>query len=439
MTRRFTQHAEVAVGLTLTAIALTACGSSGSDETSEDKADGSSVTVDFWGWAPGYAEAVEAYNASHPDAKVTFTTTPPGSKGGYTKMFSAVKAGNGPCLAQVGYESLPSFMVEGALMDVAKYTGDTRSQFVDWSWNQVKLGDAVYGVPLDTGPMAMYYRKDIFEKHKIPVPATWDAFRSAAEQLHKADPKAYIANLAPGPDYNLAGLSWQNGGKWFSIEGDAWKVDVDGPKTQQVVSYWQELADRGLVTKDEAYGPKFFKNLQDGNVATWVSAVWASPIIQENAKASAGKWAVAPMPQWTPGGKTFGNEGGSSTAVLKGCKNPEKALEFATWLSTAPESLKILIPKTGIYPASKAGLEMPEVNKAEPFFDGQKIYDVFRESAAGTDTSWQWGPTTTQMTADLNDAFGKALTSGGSLGDAMDQTQKKTVDGLKAKGLTVTE
>lgn len=82
---------------------------------------------------------------------------------------------------------------------------------------------------------------------------------------------------------------------------------------------------------------------------------------------------------------------------------------------------------------------MPEVNKAEPFFGGQEIYDVFRESAAGTDTSWQWGPTTTQMTADLNDSFGKALTSGGSLGDALGQTQKKTVAGLEAKGLTVTE
>ncbi|WLQ52737.1 hypothetical protein P8A21_36940 [Streptomyces poriferorum] len=47
MTRRFIQHAGVAVGLALTAIALTSCGSGGSSETSKDKADGSSVTVDF--------------------------------------------------------------------------------------------------------------------------------------------------------------------------------------------------------------------------------------------------------------------------------------------------------------------------------------------------------------------------------------------------------
>src|SRR5699024_11354164 len=53
------------------------------------------------------------------------------------------------------------------------------------------LGE-LYALPMDSGPMAMFYNKDIFDEHDIDVPETWDQYLEAARDLQAADPDAYI-------------------------------------------------------------------------------------------------------------------------------------------------------------------------------------------------------------------------------------------------------
>ncbi|MFC4059940.1 ABC transporter substrate-binding protein [Planomonospora corallina] len=415
-----------------------ACGGedAGSAGTPERAAASGPVTLEFWGWAPGYDKSVELWNASHPDVKVVFNTVPSGGKGGYQKMFSAVKAGNAPCLAQVGFESVPTFLSEGALEDVSAHAAGAEGKFSDFSWNQVVYGGKVVGIPVDVGPQALFYRTDVFEKFEIDVPATWDEYRAAAEKLHRADPSYRIANLST-ESYWFAGLVSQAGGTWFDIQGDSWKVGIDGEASRKVAAYWQDLADRDLVATDAPWSPEWFKGLASGKTATVPGAVWMTGILAENAKDSKGKWAVAPMPQWQAGGASFGNEGGSTTAVLKGCEHPREATEFATWMSTDPASLANLITVTGIYPAATAGLELPEANQEVEFFGGQKIYDVFKAAAAATDPGWKWGPIMTQTDATFQDAFGKALQGDGTLAEALAAVQRKVVADFTAKGLSV--
>ncbi|MER6949132.1 sugar ABC transporter substrate-binding protein [Nonomuraea sp. NPDC000554] len=420
---------KAAAALLVVPLAVTACG--GNDPGSSS----SVIKLEFWGWAPGYDKSVERFNASHKDIQVTFNKLPSGGKGGYDKMFSAVKAGNAPCLAQIGFESVPTFLLENALEDVTGEAGSARGQFIPWTWNQVSIAGRTYGIPVDTGPTALYYRKDIFDKYRIEVPKTWDEYAKAAEKLRQADAKAYILNLR---SVDLAGLAWQNGARWFAAEGDTWKVTVNAAQTKQVTDYWQGLIDKKLVNvTDEGYGAAWWSALQSGKVATAIGAVWLHPLIAENAPGAKGKFAVAPMPQWRAGEKKFGNEGGSSTAVLKGCKNKKEAVEFATWMSTNPDSLKNLIKVTGIYPAATAGLSLPEVNTGVEYFGGQNIFKVFAEAAQNTDTSWQWGPTQSQFGADLTDAVNTAYSGKGTLPAQLDVLQTKTVEALKSKGLKV--
>ncbi|MEV0811190.1 extracellular solute-binding protein [Micromonospora sp. NPDC050200] len=419
----------MAAALLALPLAVTACGGNDNDSSSS----GGPVKLEFWGWAPGYDKSVELFNASHKDIQVTFNKLPSGGQGGYDKMFSAVKAGNAPCLAQVGFESVPTFLLEGALQNVTEETSSAKGQFVPWTWNQVSVAGKTYGIPVDTGPTGLYYRKDVFEKYGIAVPTTWDEYAKAAEKLHAADPKAYILNLKAT---DLSGLAWQKGAKWFGTEGDTWKVTVNGPETKQVADYWQGLVDKKLVnTTDE--GAAWWSSLQSGKVATAIGAVWLNPLIAENAPGAKGKFAVAPMPQWAAGEKKFGNEGGSSTAVLKGCKKKKEAVEFATWMSTNPDSLKNLIKVTGIYPAATAGLTLPEVNTGVDYYGGQNIFEVFAEAAQNTDTNWQWGPTHSQFGADLGEALGNAYAGKNTLPGAFDTVQEKAVAAMKSKGLKV--
>lgn len=70
----------------------------------------------------------------------------------------------------------------------------------------------VYALPMDSGPMALFYNKKVFDKYKIKVPTTWDEYLSAARALHKADPKVYIANDT-GDAGETTSLLWQAGSR----------------------------------------------------------------------------------------------------------------------------------------------------------------------------------------------------------------------------------
>ncbi|GAB7184772.1 trehalose/maltose ABC transport systems periplasmic-binding component [Kitasatospora sp. Ki12] len=420
----------------LTATALLAGCSSGGGQDSTGSASGP-VTLEFWGWAPGYDQVVETFNRSHPGIKVTFGKTASGSKGGYTKMLTAAKAGNAPCLAQVGYETLPSFAAAGALTDVTKYTAEAKGQFADWTWRQVTIDGKTYGVPVDTAPMALFYRKDLFAKYGIDKPpATWEEYAADAATVHAADPSVYLGDF--GNDaYNYAGLAWQAGARWFGTGGDTWQVSLGSDANKKVAGYWQDLLDRKLLKTDPSYDPSLYADLTDGKVLSDVNAVWNAPTLAASVKSGAGQWAVAPMPVWDAAKPVYGNDGGSATAVLKGCAHAKEAAEFATWMSTAADSVGDLIKVTGIYPAATSGLSNPALSQPDPFYGGQVIFDVFKGETAHVATDWQWGPTMTQTSTDLADGLGKAGTGGTTLPQVLADVQGRTVAGMKQQGLAV--
>lgn len=68
---------------------------------------------------------------------------------------------------------------------------DTGDQFFDFAWKQVTFGDTgVYAIPQDTGPMAMFYRKDLFEKYGVEVPKTWRSSQPSPRQYTNRIPRS---------------------------------------------------------------------------------------------------------------------------------------------------------------------------------------------------------------------------------------------------------
>ncbi|MFD8970816.1 extracellular solute-binding protein, partial [Streptomyces sp. NPDC059593] len=82
------------VVVTALTLALAGCSSAGGSDGGSDG--GKPAELTFWGWAPGYADAVKAFNKTHPGIKVTYQEVQPGAKGGYQKMLNAVQAKNAP-------------------------------------------------------------------------------------------------------------------------------------------------------------------------------------------------------------------------------------------------------------------------------------------------------------------------------------------------------
>jgi len=432
---------------------VAACSSSSSDSSSGSSAaaggggsaacapapSGQKVNLTFYSWIPGIEKVVATWNAANPDIQVDVKTGPSGNGGAYQNFSNGIKAGNAPDLMQIEFDRLPNFRIQDGLADIGSCPGvaDAKSQFVDWTWSQATFGEAnsVYAIPQDTGPLAFFYRKDLFTAAGIPVPTTWAEFQTAAQAIKAKG--AFITNFSSGDPNQFAGFVWQNQGQWFQSTDAGWKVSLTDKASTDVANYWQGLIDNKLVSPVKNFTDEWNKAADSGQIWGWVSAVWGNTTISSNAPSTAGDWAVAPMPQWTSGGKAAGNWGGSTTAVFKGSKYPAEAAKFALWLNTNTESLTALNSEGGLYPATTAGQQLPALQQPSAFYGGQQIFTVFNQASSEVDPNFTWGPVMNETYNALTDGFGAALNGQGTLSDALAAAQTKTIDAMKAQAIPV--
>lgn len=428
----------LAAGIAAGALALAACSSSGGSGTSAAPASSGKVNLTFWSWVPGISQSVNLWNQTHPDIHVTLDEVTSGNAGTYAKMFSALQAGNAPDLGQIEYATLPNFEHVGGVVDLSKYGANSvKSDFVPWTWGQVSQGSAVYAIPQDTGPMGLFYRADLFTKYGLTVPTTWAQYLADAQKVHAAHPNVYIAAFPANDSQWFAGLAWQAGAQWFSTSGSSWVAGINDPASVKVANYWQQLISDHLVKVEPDFASEWYKDLSDGTLLTWPTAVWGENTLMTNAAATKGDWRVAPMPNWGTTSSN-GNWGGSTTVVFKDSKYPAQAAQFAEWLNTNPKSITGLITKGGLYPADLAGEQQPAANSPVPFYGGQNIWSVFRANGKLVNTSFQWGPIMSTTFTQLADGFGTASSGSGTLAQVLASTQSKTISTMKSQGFSVT-
>jgi len=342
-----------------------------------------------------------------------------------------------------GYDAIPDFLVNDALEDITDYVADDADRFTEWQWETGVFDDRVYSIPQASGPLGQFYRKDIFDSLGLAAPTTWEEYYEAAKAIHASDPNRYIAAFAFNQAPWLIGLSQQGGGEWFSTEGDSWKVAIDDEATLKVAEFWQRLIDEGLVKIEADFSSEWNADMQNGNVASWISGSWADAIVRGTAPDTAGNWAVAPMPQWSDGETVSATwAGGSANVVLKGSEHPEEAAEFALWLNSDPASVSTLTSIGAGWPAI-TDLGAIESLQDDPevfaFYGGQDIWDVFAESDAAVAATWKWPPLSQTLFASLTDNVKAAVEAGTPLTEAYTATQADFVAALQDKGISVAE
>ena len=422
-------------------VILSACGSAGNTgNTGNNSGNGGVVNLTFWSWVPNLQTSVDLFNKTHSNIHVTWDSVPSGANGTYAKMFTALKANNAPDLGQVEYQFLPTFEATGGLVDLSAYGASSlKSNFVPWTWGQVTQGSAVYAIPQDTGPMALFYRADLFAKYQLPVPTTWDQYAQDAQKLHQADPQAYITDFPPKEAGQFIGYAWQGGANWFKINGQSWSVGINDTASKQVANLWQGMLDKHLVNTDPDFAQGWYNDLQNGTDATWISAVWGANTILSNAPKTAGKWKVAPMPQWSAGQNVAGNWGGSTTVVFKSSKHPQEAAQFAEWLNTNQQSVQNMVTGAQLYPALESALNTPASSATMAFYSGQDINQIFKTASEQVDVNFQWGPTMNDVFTALGDQFSNATAGKITLSAALDAVQAATVQGMQKQGFSVSQ
>ncbi|MCC8251628.1 ABC transporter substrate-binding protein [Saccharothrix luteola] len=424
---------------------LSGC-TSGGDGATPNVATGTQEAVDaalreggeitYWSWTPSAKAQVEAFQQEFPNVKVDYVNAGSGNDQ-YVKLQNAIKAGSGaPDVAQIEYQTLPQFALPGSLVPLDQYGfGAFEKEFTASTWNAVKVGGVLYGVPQDSGPMALFYNKQVFDQYGIAVPRTWDEYVDAAEKLHAADPTKYITSDVGDAGFATS-MIWQAGGRPFSTDGKSVKINLQDEGTKKWVSTWNRLVEGKLIAPMAGWTDAWYRALADGTIATLPYGAWMPGILQSSVPDGAGKWAVAPMPTYD-GKPVTAEHGGSTQAVLKQSANPALAAAFVRWLNHG-NGIKPFLDSGG-FPATKADLDAPSFKDVEsPYFGGQKTNQVLTAAAGEVAPGWSYLPYQLYANSIFGDTVGKSYKENTDLAPGLEAWQKALVDYGNQQGFTVT-
>ncbi|WP_106181174.1 ABC transporter substrate-binding protein [Prauserella shujinwangii] len=375
------------------ALLLAACGGDGGSGGAG--ADGKiELTIGTFGEF-GYDELYAEYERLNPDIKIVPHTT--GQGGPYHQaLFTKLGAGSG----------LDDVMAveEGHMSDVlakssrfndlseigpADVSGD---RWLDWKFEGGKDKEGkLIGYGTDIGPLAMCYRKDLFEAAGLPSDPeqvkplfeTWDAYFEAGDRfVRNSDGAAWFDSASQ--IFN----AMQNQLEVGYFDRDDTLVVESNPEIKQNWDQVTAAVKRGQSAGLVAFSNEWNSGFKNSAFATKTCPGWMLGVIEEQAGPEhAGKWAVTDA---FPGGG--GNWGGSYLTVPTQSDHPEEAAALAAWL-TAPEQQIKAFKAKGVFPSTVEALDSPELLAAtSDYFGGAKTGELFAAQARKVEHAQYKGP-----------------------------------------------
>jgi cellobiose transport system substrate-binding protein len=369
--------------LTVAALAATACG--GSDESSAGGGgEGGPITLTIATFTEfGYEELLQEYEDSHPN--VTIEHRKSGQAGPHHQnLITKLAAGSGLADIEAVEEGHVADIFDKAdrFHNLEEIGPDSAGpdRWLDWKYEAGKSKDGkLMGYGTDIGPLAMCYRKDMFEAAGLPSDPesvkplfeTWASYFEAGDTFVGSSDKAWFDS---GAQVYNAMINLLDTG--YFDKQDNLLIETNKEIKQswaQVTSAMQRGQSAGLT----AFSNEWNTGFKEGAFATKTCPAWMLGVIEEQAGPdNAGKWAVTDA---FPGGS--GNWGGSYLTVPTQSEHPEEAAELAAWL-TAPEQQLRAFEAAGTFPSQVEALESEQLqNETNAYFGDVKVGALFATQA----------------------------------------------------------
>lgn len=142
-------------------VPLAACGT-----TQSETSDGSGKTVvNVWAWDNNLKANAKVFMKKNPNIVIKFTNAG-SSKDEYKALNNALEAGSGiPDIAMIEYFAIPEYVIKGSLKNLNDYgTAKYKDFYTPGTWNAVNFNGGMYGMPVDSGPMAFSMTKRYLTK-----------------------------------------------------------------------------------------------------------------------------------------------------------------------------------------------------------------------------------------------------------------------------------
>ncbi len=224
----------------------------------------------------------------------------------------------------------------------------------------------VYGLPIRGSVQVLYYRKDLFEKHGLRVPSTWDEVAATGRVLQERENIAGIAmyygrnngqNLMPW--YNFL---WTNGADFLGPQAEPLFNSPAGlAATQRYLDLM--LKDRvtptGSASFDEQAGTASFLQGNSAMVPVWnwvmVRFTEPSSVIKLD------QVGFAPVPTMRPGAQPTTYSNAWILGMNKRSPRKDAAMEYVAWATSPDLERDILLD-----PAEKEVITLQWSNLRDP-------------------------------------------------------------------------
>lgn len=366
---------------------LAGCSSDGEGTSGED--DEITLSVGVFG-VFGYKQAglYDEYEKLNPGVTIKENSTER-NEDYYPALLNHLSAGSGlqdVQAVEVGNINELATIQGDKFVDMAAAPGIDKDSWLSWKWNQAKTEDGkVIGLGTDIGPMAVCYRKDLFEKAGLPAErdevgklwaGDWAKYVETGEKYMKKAPEGSTFMDGASSLFNGAISSFPE--QYYDQRGDVVYKDSEAVKTSWDVT--MKAIDGDMTGKLKQFDKEWDQAFANGDFASVVCPPWMLGYIKEKAgEKNADTWDVAQAPK-------PGNWGGSFLAVPEAGRNKEQAVRLAAWL-TAPQQQAKLFQAQASFPSSQTAFELPEVKDAEhEYFGNAPIGAIFSQAAEGIPT-----------------------------------------------------
>ncbi len=403
----------------------------GSKANTEQKPSGKLVV---WTWDAGekaLAVNMEAFQTEYPDIEVEvqiMSTTDL-----YKNMLLGLSAdGEGlPDIATIETSYLAQFVSIGGLMDLTEKTASYRDKMNSYKWKDAGKEGRIYAMPWDSGPVALYYRTDIFEKAGLSsepeevskLLATWDDYLDIAKIIKEKTGCYMLAESKysnEGRDYEKMLL--ETGSFYFDEMGNP---QLNSPDAVRVMTCLTDLVNEGLTDNTTEWTQSWYDSIANGTIATILGAVWMGGYLDDwIAPNTSGLWRVIPLPVWDAGGSTASIDGGSNLVISDTSTEKEAAWAYVEFMLGRESSQLAMYREADIFPALETTYTDAYFDDEVEFYGNQKAREVFVGIVSDI-SSVSYTEHYSLANEALREAFAKIILKGESVEQALTEANER--------------
>jgi len=313
------------------------------------------------------------FEKSHPNIKIVREPEPYSDL--LPKALQEATAHTLPTILISDNLNIPTMVQAGALVPITKFGAINRSQYLAGPIKTTIVNGKMYGLPVGSNDLALFYNKTMLAAAHLSPPKTWSQLLVDAKTLTHGHTFGFVFS-APNNEqgtWQFAPFLWTNGGSYTKF---------GSPESVAALTLWKNLvkehgASQSVVNYSQT---DVYDQFAAGNAAMMEMGPWEIPSLN---KLTHINYGIANLPAPNLGQKVISPIGGEVWTITSDgtLAQQQAAATFIHWMQQK-ERLVTFDSSLGYIPTYKPATQLAltknpklklfaqELNNAKPLFSG---------------------------------------------------------------------